>query len=282
MSASGGGGGPWNPYGAGQPPVAGWPPAPVPPTAARRLTFGQLFNPIAVGRTVFTPSRPDRVQDPLVKRVQILRTVIGLVAITWMLLSYGLASDADGVVDDRFGQVRTALIVLAVTFPVAVAAFIAAARPPHRRLFVRRAVKPAAALLALVVTLAVPRLITGLGYVDEHTNWTASAGRVVLLFALGAFLLWLAPFALYGIGQSLIHVFRTADLHETVPPLLATLLVWELALFDLFRGAYDSVPLGARLAFLLGAPLSVTAVAMWELRRLRTRHNITLRGALLR
>jgi hypothetical protein len=169
-----------------------------------------------------------------------------------------------------------------VTFPVAVAAFIAAARPPNRRLFLRRVGKPAGALLALAVTLAGPRLLTGLGYVTEDTNWTASPGRVVLLFALGAFLLWLGPFGLYGIALSLVHVFRTADVHETVPPLLATLLVWEVALIDVFRGAYDSVPFGIRLAFILGAPLSVTAVALWELRRLRTRHGITLRGALLR
>ncbi|MEU9235544.1 hypothetical protein [Streptomyces subrutilus] len=216
------------------------------------------------------------------KRAQVVRTVIGLAAITWMLLSYGLAPDADAVVDDRFAQIRTTLIVLAVTFPIAVAAFVLAARAPNRRLFLRRAAKPAGALLALVVTLAVPRLITGLGYVDENTNWTASAGRVVLLFALGAFMLWLAPFALHGIAQSLVHVFRTADLHETVPPLLATLLVWEVALFDMFRGTYDGVPLGVRLAFTLGGPLSVTVVALWELRRLRTRHGITVRGALLR
>jgi hypothetical protein len=231
---------------------------------------------------VFTPSRPDRVHDPVVKRVQVWRTIVGLVAVTWMLLSNGLASDGDAVVDDRFGQIRTTLIVLGVTFPVAIAAFIAAARPPNRRLFLRRVGKPAGALLALVVTLAVPRLITGLGYVTEETNWTASAGRVVLLFALFAFTLWLGLFGLYGVTQSLVHVFRTADLHETVPPLLATLLVWEVALFDVFRGAYDSVPFGVRVAFILGAPLSVTAVAMWELRRLRTRHGITLRGALLR
>ncbi|MGW0367236.1 hypothetical protein [Streptomyces sp. NPDC002990] len=231
---------------------------------------------------MFTPSRPDRVHDPVVKKVQVFRTIVGLVAISWMLLSYGLASDADAVVDDRFDQIRTTLITLGVTFPVAVAAFIAAARPPNRRLFLRRVGKPAGALLALVVTLAVPRLITGLGYVTENTDWTASAGRVVLLFALGAFMLWLTPFAFYGIAQSLVHVFRTADLHETVPPLLATLLVWEVALFDVFRGAYDSVPLGIRVAITLGAPLSVTAVALWELRRLRTRHGITLRGALLR
>ncbi|MEW2354607.1 hypothetical protein [Spirillospora sp. NPDC029432] len=231
---------------------------------------------------MFTPSRPDRVHDPVVKKAQVVRTVVGLVAVTWMLVSYGVASDADAVVDDRFGQIRTSLIVLGVTFPVAVAAFIAAARPPNRRLYLRRAGKPAGALLALVVTLAVPRLITGLGYVDENTNWTASAWRVVLLFALGAFLLWLGPFGLYGIAQSLVHVFRTADLHETVPPLLATLLVWEVALFELFRGTYDGVPFGVRMAFTLGGPLSVTAVAMWELRRLRTRHGITVRGALLR
>jgi hypothetical protein len=248
----------------------------------RRLTFGRLFNPIAVGRAVFTPSRPERVNDPVVKRVQVVRTAVGLAAVTWMLLSYGVAADADAVVDNRFGQIRTTLITLAVTFPVAVAAFVAAARPPHRGLFLRRAVKPAGALLALVVTLAVPRLITGLGYVTEDTDWTASAGRVVLLFALGAFLLWLAPFALYGIAQALVHVFRTADIHETVPPLLATLLVWEVALLDVFRGAYDGVPFGVRMAFVLGAPLTVTAVAMWELRRLRTRHGITVRAALLR
>jgi hypothetical protein len=231
---------------------------------------------------VFTPSRPDRVHDPVVKRVQVLRTIVGLVAITWMLMSYGLASDADALVEDRFAQIRTTLITLAVTFPVAVAVFIAAAHPPNRGLFLRRVGKPAGALIALILTVTVPRLLTGLGYVTEETNWTASAGRVVLLFALGAFLLWLGPFGLYGVVQSLVHVFRTADLHETVPPLLATLLVWEVALFELFRGTYDSVPFGVRVAFILGAPLSVTVVAMWELRRLRTRHGITLRGALLR
>ncbi|MFJ8750559.1 hypothetical protein ACIREO_14675 [Streptomyces sp. NPDC102441] len=267
MSANGGGA-PWNPYGGGQP--------------ARRMTFGRLFNPIAVGRAVFTPSRPDRVHDPAVKKAQVLRTVVGIAAVTWMMLSYGLASDADAVVDDRFGQIRTALITLAVTFPVAVAVFVAAARPPNRGLFLRRVAKPAGALLALFVALAAPRLITGMGYVTEETDWTSSPERVALLFALAAWLLWLVPFVFYGIAQSLVHVFRTADIHETVPPLLATLLVWEVALLDVFRGAYDGVPLVAWVALTLGGPLSVTVVAMWELRRLRTRHGITLRGALLR
>ncbi|MGW2314883.1 hypothetical protein [Actinomadura luteofluorescens] len=235
-----------------------------------------------MGNAVFTPSRQDRVHDPAVKKAQIWRTVVGLVAVTWMLFSYGLASDANAVLDDRFAQIRTTLITLAVTFPIAVVVFIAAARPPNRRLFLRRAVKPAVALITLIVTLAAPRLATGMGYVTEDTDWTAAPWRVVLLFAIGAFSLWYIPFGLYGIVQSLVHVFRTADLHDTVPPLLATLLVWEVAIFDVFQGAYGGAPLGVRLAFILGAPLSVTAVAMWELQRLRTRHGITVRGALHR
>ncbi|MEV0661452.1 hypothetical protein ACIBI3_06310 [Actinomadura luteofluorescens] len=235
-----------------------------------------------MANAVFAPSRPDRVHDPAVKKVQIWRTVVGLVAVTWMLFSYGLASDANAVLDDRFAQIRTTLITLAVTFPIAVVVFIAVARPPNRLLFLRRAAKPAAALLTLVVTLAAPRLATGMGYVTEDTNWTASPGRVVLLFAIGVFSLWYIPFGLWGIVQSLVHVFRTADLHDTVPPLLAMLLVWEVAVFDIFQGAYSTAPFGVRLAFILGAPLSVTAVAMWELQRLRTRHGITLRRALHR
>ncbi|GAA4360853.1 hypothetical protein GCM10023088_00400 [Actinomadura verrucosospora] len=244
------------------------------------MTFGRLFNPFAVGSAVFTPSRPERVHDPAVKKVQIWRTVVGLVAVTWMLFSYGLAKDPNGVLDDRFAQIRTTLITLAVTFPIAVTVFIAAARPPNRRLYLRRAAKPAGALLTLAITLAAPRLATGLGYVTEDTDWTASPWRLVLLFAIGAFSLWYIPFGLYGIVQSLVHVFRTADLHDTVPPLLATLLVWEVAVFDVFQGAYGGVPFVVRLGFILGAPLSVTAVAMWELHRLRTRHGLTVRGAL--
>ncbi|MET9323400.1 hypothetical protein ABZX75_24885 [Streptomyces sp. NPDC003038] len=96
------------------------------------------------------------------------------------------------------------------------------------------------------------------------------------------FLLWFAPFVLYGVVQSIIHVFRTADIHETIPPVLAILLVWELALFDVIRGAYDGVPFWMQVALTLGATLSVNAVALWELRRLRNRHGVTLRGALLR
>lgn len=111
---------------------------------------------------------------------------------------------------------------------------------------------------------------------------TPSPGAYARLAFTLFFLLWVVPFILYGIAMVLIHVFRTADIHEALPPLLAMVLVWELAVSDLFTGAYDAAPFGVRMALIFGAPLSITALSLWELRRLRSRHGITVRQAMLR
>lgn len=95
-------------------------------------------------------------------------------------------------------------------------------------------------------------------------------------------LVWVLPFVIWGIGLALVHVFRTADIHQTMPPLLAMTLVWEMTLIDVFTGAYAGVPGPVRVVFLLGAPVSVTAVGLWELRRLRVHYGITVGGILTR
>ncbi|MER7108206.1 hypothetical protein [Streptomyces sp. NPDC000229] len=92
--------------------------------------------------------------------------------------------------------------------------------------------------------------------------------------------LWSVGFAIYGIGLSLVHVFRTADIHEMVPPVLATFLVWEMAIIDVATGAYANVPPLARIAFMLGAPVTVTALSAWEVYRLPRHHGLSLRASL--
>ncbi|MFG3527629.1 hypothetical protein ACGF8B_12905 [Streptomyces sp. NPDC047917] len=62
--------------------------------------------------------------------------------------------------------------------------------------------------------------------------------------------------------------------------IIAIVLVRELAVADLFSDTFDGVPALVRGAAVFGGPLSVTAVSLWELRRLRTRHGLTLRRAL--
>lgn len=248
---------------------------------AARMTFFGLFNPFGVGRRVFKPSRADRVQDPVIRKIQIIRTVVGLAVAIWTLEFYDVANGADAVLDDRMNQAKSTFILLVASLPLVVAGFVAAARPPNRRMLLRRVGGPVAALFVLLIIFTVPRLLTANGY-DPNDHLTADLTGVLTVVMAFWFLLSLCPFVLYGLAQSLVHVFRTADIHETVPPVLTILLVWELALFDLARGAYESAPFAARTVLTLGPPLAVTAVAMWELRRLRTRHGVTLRGALLR
>jgi hypothetical protein len=77
-------------------------------------------------------------------------------------------------------------------------------------------------------------------------------------------------------------VFRTADIHEVVPPLVSVSASWVMALVNLLTDAYKEVPGILAMVLLLGAPLTVSTLAHYELSRLRRLHGITLRNTLLR
>ncbi|MEV2189609.1 hypothetical protein AB0I02_01210 [Streptomyces phaeochromogenes] len=246
--------------------------------------LGRLWRtvgPIAIGRKVFTPSRPGRVDDEVVARIQKIRTIVGLCAVVWVTLSYKLAASAGDIASDRGNQAWNNVLVLAVTFPVAVGVLIAAARPPARQELLRRTAKPFGSILAIMGAMFVFPAGVFTGFVSGRFA-TNPVMTVVTVVGILLTIVWVLPFVFYGVGMSLVHVFRTADIHETVPPLLAITLVWEMALVDMFTGAYDTLPGPVRIVVTLGAPLSVTAVGLWELRRLRTNYGLTLRGALMR
>ncbi|MFF2651298.1 hypothetical protein [Streptomyces sp. NPDC058045] len=231
---------------------------------------------------MFKPSRPGLVQDPAVRKMQILRTVLGLFAVVWIMFTYQVVADTDALVNDRTDQFELSMNVMAGTFPVVVGIFIAASRPPNRRLYLKRALKPFGSLLALFGTVVGVLLLAASPLVDGKAP-TEPSPRAYAVLALLLFLcLWVLPFLLYGFAMSLLYVFRTADVHEVLSPILVIILAWEVGLVDLFSDDYDHVSLAVRAALVLGGPVSVTAVSLWELRRLRTRHGLTLRGALLR
>jgi hypothetical protein len=246
----------------------------------------RLLNPILAGRQVCRPSRPDRVDDPVVRKVQVLRAVVGLLAVAWILVSYRLAADAKSVATQRLDQIMTSAALLPATFPIVVGAFIVGSRPHNRRLYLLRTLKPLGALLALAgavlyFVLLASGTLTGGPVGEPPENPTASYYVLLLYFVfLSLLALWVFVFVCYGAALTLVHMFRTADIHEVLPPVVATVLVWELAIVDLFSNAYDGAPVAVRVAVILGGPLSVTMVSLWELRRLRTRHGLTLRQAL--
>ncbi|MFJ5264920.1 hypothetical protein ACIQAC_31110 [Streptomyces sp. NPDC088387] len=253
------------------------PPRPEPTRRQRILRC--VRNPFYASQQVFRPSRPDRLVDPRVGRLQLWRTLLGIAAWLWFTITYGLVSDAgdaEAAISDRFNQSWISVLVLMCTFPVVVGAFVVAARGPLKRLYLRRSLRSLGAIVALMASMAMFPLAVAQDPVTQgFRDFIGIPGKVVL----GVLCLWSLGFALYGIGLSLVHVLRTADIHELVPPCLALVLSWEMALIDLITGAYPQVPLIARVVFIVGAPAVITAMSVWEIRRLHG-HGLTLREAL--
>jgi hypothetical protein len=256
-------------------PPPGW--VPQPPPARRNVL--RALTPLGAARLLFTPSRPDRVEDRAVRRLQLLRAGAGLAAVVWLAVSYRLVSSTGELLKERGEQVWLSLNVAGATLPLMVGVFIALAQPPNRRLYLRRSLRPFASLVALFGSALV--LSLGLSGRPQLRHWLlheVRGGSVLAIIGV----VWLLSFVVVGIVLCTLHVFRAADVHELLPPLLATVLVWEMALVDLFTGDQAGVPLRLRVVFALGAPITVSAIAVYEIRRLRTHHGITLRTALAR
>ncbi|MFG1672519.1 hypothetical protein [Streptomyces sp. Y7] len=282
------------PPGAGHPPQIPhpyppqpYPPHPQPPSPPPQpapgpfLRLWQRFGPVHTARRVFKPSRPGIVQDPVVAQMQKIRTWVGLAAVVWMSVTYKIADSLGDAAEKRADQSWISVLMLSVTFPVAVGILLSLVPATGRRELLRRAAKPFGAIVALIGAVFVFPVVVLTGFVEGRfaTNPVMTAVTVLVCVAI---FVWVLPFIVWGVGLGLVHVFRTADIHETMPPLLAMTLVWEMALIDLFTDAYAGVPTPVRILLMLGAPVSVTAVGLWELSRLRSRHGLAVRDLLMR
>ncbi|WP_234020977.1 hypothetical protein [Streptomyces sp. 142MFCol3.1] len=265
-----------------QPPYPG-PPGPPPGGPITRLR--RRIGPIHTARRVFTPSRPGIVSDPEVARMRKIRTLVGVGAFLWTSYAYKLAPKLSDAADEQVDKSWTSALVLAATLPVVVGVLYGLAAPAARRDLLHRAGRCFGAIVAMMAAASVFPIIVLSGFFEGQEplvegHFTVTKG---LILALTIFVLfWVTPFVVWGVGLAVQHVFRTADIHETVPPLLIMALAWEMALIDMFTGAHEGVPTVIRYVFILGAPLSVTAVGLWELHRLRVHYGLGMRGLLMR
>ncbi|MFI8536272.1 hypothetical protein ACIGMX_39270 [Streptomyces aquilus] len=265
-----------------QPPYPG---PPLPPPGGPITRLRRRIGPIHTARRVFTPSRPGIVSDPEVARMRKIRTLVGVGAFLWMSYAYKLAPKLSDAADEQVDKSWTSALALAATLPVVVGILYALAAPAARRDLLRRAGRCFGAIVAMMAAASVFPIIVLSGFFDGQEplvegHFTVTKG---LILASTLFILfWVTPFVVWGVGLAVQHVFRTADIHETVPPLLIMALAWETALIDLFTGAHEGVPTVIRYVFILGAPLSVTAVGLWELHRLRVHYGLRIQGLLMR
>ncbi|GLX19564.1 hypothetical protein [Streptomyces lavendulae] len=238
-----------------------------------------LMAPFVAAARFQRPGRADRLADPAMSRAQVARTGIGLGATAWLFYAYTLRQGAKDVIDDKLTEMLLAAAVLMVVGPLAVGAFVVAARPPLRGRYRRRLPGP---LTAFGVLFGAAALLAFAFRRDLHDRLFGGIGDVGFLLSLliGLTSLFLLPFVLASSVLCVHHSFRTADVHEVLPPLLSPVVVVAMSVLQAVDGPPVNAPQSVWLLFLAGAPLSVTALSVWELHRLRTRYGITLRGAL--
>lgn len=286
------GGGP-DPY--GPPPAGPYPPPhpqpypyPLPPQPVRRGRSGcALFfvSPLIPfirsarrrAEAIFNQPGAGRVADPLVRKVQLGRAMAGAAASLLLIYTYGAEDGWSGVANDGVVKLILAPLLLIFTGPLVVLGFIRYAPAAQRRVLRSRLRAPLKAVAWYVGILAgVGLVLAGGTLLLKQNHGTLVNGLVALALLIG--LAWLLPFLLFASAYAARYAFNTSNVHAALPAALTVVLVWELMIFSVaLEGGLPYGPPAAQWSAVLGGPLSVTAVALWELHRMRTRHGVRVR-----
>lgn len=231
-------------------------------------------------------------------RIQLARTVLGLAAAVGLFVAYPLSGEGEEYVLGKLLELGLSCAILLAGTVIGITAFLAASTRARRRHFAARLHTPILAALALGVgplalwgsfltlkgeTITGEDLknffssITGPGWISTILAFLVLIGGGLAALAV---LICSIPYTVVVAYACVATCFRASDVHQLLPALLAPLLVWSLFAFQLFNGPDLAAPPEVLYAFMVGGPVSVTVLSVWEVRRLRSRHGITLRVAL--
>ncbi|MGW2014677.1 hypothetical protein [Streptomyces sp. NPDC001927] len=235
-------------------------------------------------RRIFPVHPEGQVEDPEVFRVQRLRAW-GVLVISGLLLAvFGGWQD----VWEAQRQVLEALVfapwLALLSAVVVVALFFGAARPGARRAM-RTKLWPAgrSALWYLGAWMLVPLLLMaaskGMGLLPSSADGLFGLLLwVSVVFVCWAPFWWVVFFLCFATGPAFRHAFNLSALHAALPALVTTVLVWVLAFRSLSSGGLPPGPVPLAVCAFLAGPASVTALAWWEIHRLRRLHGVRWRG----
>ncbi|MFE6158614.1 hypothetical protein ACFQ7F_06820 [Streptomyces sp. NPDC056486] len=226
---------------------------------------------------IFNQPGAGRVEDRLVTRVQLWRAIVGLAASLLLIYTYGADEGWSGVANDGVVKLILAPLLLIFTGPLVVFGFIRYAPAAQRRLLRSRLRAPLKAVGWYVgILVGVGLVLAGSAVLLKQNYGTLLNGLVALALLIG--LVWLLPFLLFASAYAARYAFNTSNVHAALPAALTVVLVWELTLFSAaLEGGLPHGPPAAQWCAVLGGPISVTAVALWELHRMRTRHGVRIR-----
>jgi len=226
------------------------------------LTARSFLRPKRVAQAVFHPAWIPQSVDPGVEQLKKARIIAGAVA------AVGVYTFVEGgfAFTEMLENMLTASAVLLFITPLTVGVM----------LFVWRRTGTIRQLrMPLFNSLKLLLLFVGTVVVTVMTWWaTTGVGGPALL--LGFVALWLTGFVGSGALRVSGNFFGTAAVHRCLPPLLATVTTWLMAIPDLVTGDLHGLSLRMGIVFVLGAPVTVTGIAALEMYRLRRRYGIRL------
>lgn len=218
-----------------------------------------LLWPHRAARRVFQPGWIPETDDPLVERLKRVRVLAGMVVAfgvyTFVARDFSLEEAAENLV--------VASLVLLVVAPLTVGVMLLVwrRRGPLRPLRSRLS-GPLRLLLAFVgAAVLMLLLLRGVAYSLPTTP-------------LALWLMWFLGAAGIRING---NFFGTGVVHRALPPVLASVTTWLMAVPDLVTGDLHGLGLTLGAVFILGAPVLVTCIALFELHRLRRHLGIRLR-----
>ncbi|WP_406446456.1 proline-rich domain-containing protein [Streptomyces sp. NBC_01613] len=227
------------------------------------LTARTFLKPHQVARAVFHPAWIPEAVDPSVEQLKRVRVIAGAVA------ALGVYTFVEGgfAFDEMLDNAATASAVLFFLTPLTVGVMLYVWR---RGGTVRQLREP------LVNSLKLLLLFIGSVFTTVLLFRLGDAFGVLPKLVLTLAGLWMAFFAIAGAVKLSGNFFGSAAVHRGLPPLLATVTTWLMAIPDLVTGDLHGLSLTMGIVFILGAPVTVTGISLLELRRLRRRYGVRL------
>ncbi|MEU5364438.1 hypothetical protein ABZ354_13255 [Streptomyces sp. NPDC005925] len=226
------------------------------------LTGREAWKPKHVARAVFHPAWIPDALDPAVEQLKRARLIAGTVAAVgvYTFLEGGLAFD------ELLENMLTASAVLLFITPLTVAVMLYVWRRGGRVGALRQPLINSLKLLLAFVGTVVGTVLV----------WQFAAGTGLFALLLFPVAFWLTAVVIRGAVHVSGNFFGTAGVHRCLPPLLATVTSWLMALPDLLTGDLHGLGFTVGVVFVLGAPVTVTGIALLEANRLRDRYGIRL------
>lgn len=229
------------------------------------LTARSLLKPHHVARAVFHPTWIPDSLDPSVDALKKVRVIAGAVA------AFGVYTFVEGgfAFDEMLDNAATACVVLLFITPLTVGVMLHIWRRSGTGT-VGQLREPLVRSLKLLLLF----IGSALGTVTIFQLGGSLGVLGSMLFSLVG--LWMGFFVIAGAYRISGNFFGTAAVHRCLPPLLATVTTWLMAIPDLVTGDLHGLGLAMGAVFILGAPVTVTGIALLEMGRLRSRYGIRL------